>query len=90
MRLFAGVAATAALLCQAVVPSDLYDDSGSDVVFPVEADPHATNLWPTALAPGDTPGEIGPEYITCLTPGLNVSQCQGACISKANLDFQFR
>ena len=41
----------------------------------------AIPLWSTSgPAPGDTPGEIGPEYDTCLAPNVPVSKCNDLSI----------
>ena len=33
-------------------------------------------LWPPNQVPGEVPGAVGPEFSTCLTSGVPVSQCQ--------------
>ena len=36
-------------------------------------------LWPGA-APGDVPGQFGPEFTVCLTPNTSVADCKGTLL----------
>jgi hypothetical protein len=58
--------------------SALYTKAASsafELVSPTATD-SSIRLW-ADVAPGDIPGEIGDEFVTCLTPKTPVVDCKG-------------